>query len=324
MSGPAQPTPRLVVGVDIGGSNLRLALADSQGTVLGKWCTSTKATSSPEMVIGQIEQGVEHLLRRSSVPRSDLMSIAAGVPGVTNSDTGIVIATSYLGGWRDVPFKKILETALDVPAAVENDVRMAAIGEHWKGAARGINDFVFLAIGTGIAAGIFANGKLVRGAKCTAGEVGYMYVPGTTEEPAKPGAPGSLESMIGGGGIREQWRNNGETHGSLPATEIFELAATGDLAAKNALDRTAQILAYAVFNIALVLDSALFVLGGGVGMSTALRDATQRVLERYREPVLPTIVASHLGEDAQLMGAIRLAMTTADARSRIESGKLTS
>jgi glucokinase len=252
------------------------------------------------------------------------MSIAAGVPGVTNSDTGIVLATSYLGGWRNVPFKKILESALDVPAAVENDVRMAAIGEHWKGAARGIDDFVFLAIGTGIAAGIFANGKLVRGAKCTAGEVGYMYVPGTTEEPAKPGAPGSLESMIGGGGIRERWWNNSETRRGLSATEIFELAASGNVAAKKALDRTAQVLAYAVFNIALVLDSALFVLGGGVGMSTALRDATQRVLERYSEPVLPTIVASHLGEDAQLMGAIRLAMTTADARSRIESEKLTS
>jgi glucokinase len=323
VSDPVQLTPGLVVGVDIGGSNLRLALADSQGTVLGKWRASTNATSSPETVIGQIEQGVEYLLRRSSLPRSCLTSIAAGVPGITNSDTGVVIATSYLGGWRDVPFKNILESALDVPAAVENDVRMAAIGEHWKGAATGVDDFVFLAIGTGIAAGIFANGKLLRGAKCTAGEVGYMYVPGTSEEPAIPGAPGSLESAIGGGGIREQYRNDGETCGSLAATEIFELAATGNLAAMNVLGRTAQVLAYAVFNIALVLDSSIFVLGGGVGMSTALRDAAQRVLERYSEPVLPTIVVSHLGEDAQLMGAIRLAMTTADARGRIESGKLT-
>ena len=197
--------PRVVVGVDIGGSNLRVALADLGGTVLGKWSASTKETSSPEMVIAQIGKGIDSLLKDSSASRSSLAAIAAGAPGITDREAGVVVATSYLRGWRDVPFQSLLESAFHIPAAVENDVRMAALGEHWMGVARGISNFVFLAIGTGIAAGIFANGTLLRGARCTAGEVGYMYVPGASEQVAQRGTPGSLESTIGGEGIRQQW-----------------------------------------------------------------------------------------------------------------------
>jgi glucokinase len=310
--------PRVVVGVDIGGSNLRVALADLGGTVLGKWSASTKETSSPEMVIAQIGKGIDSLLKDSSVSRSSLAAIAAGAPGITDREAGIVVATSYLRGWRDVPFQSLLESAFHIPAAVENDVRMAALGEHWMGVARGISNFVFLAIGTGIAAGIFANGTLLRGAKCTAGEVGYMYVPGASEEVAQRGTPGSLESTIGGEGIRQQWLAAGKSSAHskhLTATEVFDLALTGDPLAKVVLDRSAQLLAYAVYNISLVLNPSLFVLGGGVGMNGALRDATEAVLQRYSEPAQPRLIISSLGQDAQLMGAIRLALDTVERRT---------
>ena len=309
----------LVVGVDIGGSNLRVALADLNGTLLGKYRASTKATSSPEMVVAQIEQGIESLLKQCGASHRSLVGVAAGAPGVTNADTGVVIATSYLRGWSNVPFQQMLESVLHVPTAVENDVRMAAIGEHWIGAARGVDDFVFLALGTGIAAGIFANGRLLRGSRCSAGEVGYMYVPGASPEAVKPGAPGSLESSLGGTGIRQEWLNSNGIDAKLRdlnATEIFELAAQGDPGAERILDRSANLLAYAAYNISLVLDSSLFVLGGGVGMSSALRDATQRILDRYKEPTLSELIISTLGEDAQLMGAVRLAMTAAAGKKK--------
>lgn len=308
----------LVVGVDIGGSNLRVALANLRGTVLAKWSASTKETSSPEMVIEQIGKGIDSLLQGASASRDTLVAIAAGVPGITDSETGVVVATSYLRGWRDVPFQSLLESAFHTPAAVENDVRMAALGEHWMGSARGIPDFVFLAIGTGIAAGIFANGNLLRGANYTAGEVGYMYVPGTSEQVAQRGTPGSLESALGGDGIRQQWlqTRDASTHSAdLTATGIFDLALTGDPLAKNILDRSAQLLAYAVYNISLVLNASLFVLGGGVGMSEPLRKATETVLARYSEPALPKLIVSSLGQDAQLMGAIRLALDIAECRT---------
>src|SRR5208282_2791766 len=206
------------------------------GTVLGKWSASTKRTSSPDMVIEQIRAGVKHLLQRASIARRSLLAVAAGAPGITDGDAGVVVATSYLRGWKDVPLQSLLESALRIPAAVENDVRMAAIGENWRGAAQGIGDFVFLAIGTGIAAGVFANGKLIHGAHGTAGEVGYMHVPHATEEPARPGEPGSLESAIGGDGIQRQWSSacvDNASPQNLTATEIFARASNGDPLAKS-------------------------------------------------------------------------------------------
>jgi glucokinase len=309
----------IVAGIDIGGSNLRIALAELDGNVLGRWQTSTKATSSPDMVVAKIEEGVDTLLRESSSSRRALLSVAAGAPGVTDPKAGVVLATSFLKGWKDVPLRQQLESTLGVPASVENDVRMAALGEHWMGTARGVDDFVFLAIGTGIAAGVFANGKLVHGTNYAAGEVGYMYVPHTSEEPAGPGQPGALESIIGGTGIQRQWSNAGEGNAkpeSLTATEIFSRASQRNPLATKVLEHSAQILAYAVYNISLVLNSALFVLGGGIGVSIPLRDATQKILEQYREPSLPKLVISSLGTDAQMMGAIRLALTTAKQSNR--------
>jgi len=308
-----------VIGVDIGGSNLRVALADMAGTVVGKWSTSTKRTSSPGMVIQQIREGVSHLLHDASVHRNSLLAVAAGAPGVSDAAAGVVLATSYLNGWRDVPLRALLQSALRIPAAVENDVRLGAIGENWRGAARGVRDFVFLAIGTGIAAGILVNGGLVHGANWTAGEVGYMLVPGVSNEMVKRGTPGPLESAIGGEGVKLQWlhsRNGKHTavRHDVTATEIFDRARTGDRTAQRILDRSARMLAYAIYNISLVLNCSLFVLGGGVGVSEPLRNATERILEQYNEPVRPKLALSRLGQDAQLIGTIRLALDTADAR----------
>jgi glucokinase len=302
-----------IVGVDIGGSNLRVALADTHGTVLGKWGTSTKETSSPAMVIAQIQQGVQYLFQAAGVRRDSLLAVAAGAPGITNADTGVVFATSYLRGWRNVPLGNLLREALNAPTSVENDVKVAAIGENWLGAARGFRDFAFLAIGTGIAAGIFVNGQLVHGKDWAAGEVGYMLVPGTLETPAKRGDPGALESAIGGEGVSLQWlRSRGGRRMSLAhnltATEIFDEAHAGNPLAKRVLDRSSRMLAYAVYNISLVLNCPLFVLGGGVGLSVPLLRATRRVLKQYKEPVQPKLALSSLGQNAQLMGPIKLAL----------------
>ena len=265
------PNGGFVVGADIGASNLRVALATVDGSLIGKWHASTKETSSPEVVIGKICAGVDALLDQCSVRRECLRAIAVGAPGVTDANSGVVIATSYLRGWKHVPLRRSLEAALRIPAALENDVKLAAIGEHWRGAARGHSDFVFLAIGTGIAAGIFLHGQLVRGVDGVAGEVGYLMVPGTSEVPVKPGTPGPLEGVIGGEGIRQQWQhllgNKRSPSKDLHATEIFDLARQGNRNARNVLRCSARTLAYAVYNLSIVLNPSLFVLGGGGGRS---------------------------------------------------------
>jgi glucokinase len=158
-----------VVGADIGGTSLRLALAGMSGKVVAKWKVSTAGIRDPQVVVRMIHDGVEDLLRQNHLSRSLLRAIAAGAPGVTNVDEGVVIATSYLMGWRDVPLRALLEDTFAVPAAVENDVNIAAIAESQIGAAQGVRDFVFLAVGTGIGAGIVLNERLFHGMNWSAG-----------------------------------------------------------------------------------------------------------------------------------------------------------
>jgi glucokinase len=315
-----------VVGVDIGGTNLRLALANMDGAVLARSSSSTVNSRSAEAVTHMIRQGVQDLLQEVSLPWNALSAVAAGVPGVTDVDAGIVIATSYLMGWRDVPLRRLLETTLGAPVAVDNDVNLAAFGESWAGAAKGATDFVFLAIGTGIGAGIVLNGRPFHGSRWAAGEIGYMLVPGAKDEPVERGKPGALEGIIGGEGIKAQWQSLWRQGGTtlpenLMATEIFDAAMKGDPQAQIILRQSARMLAAAIYNMTLVLNCPLFVLGGRVGIHPALLEATERFLERWSARAPLRLMRSALGEDAQLMGAVRLALDTANLRSALPIGE---
>jgi glucokinase len=303
---------RFLIGVDIGGTNLRVALADMKGKILARTSSTTAGVRDAQLIVAKIRQCADQLLQDAGIPREALAAIGAGAPGVTNAETGVVIATSYLLGWRDVPLKAMLEEVLSVPAAIDNDVNLAALGESFFGAAAEVPNFVFLAVGTGVGAGIVLQDQLFQGAAWTAGEVGYMLVPGVSQDPVELGQPGALESLVGGEVLRLQWLslwNPRETKlpENLTATQIFDGAVAGDPLANSLLDRTARALACAIFNMTLVLNTPLFVLGGSVGLHPALRDRTQKVVDGHARLLRPEIVLSSLGSDAQFMGAIRLA-----------------
>ena len=310
--------PGYVAGVDVGGTNLRLAIADMSGTIVAKWYASTVSVREPEKVIRLILDGVKNTLSQCQPSSSALRSIAIGVPGVTDVENGIVVATSYLMGWENVPLRSLVEKELNIPTAVDNDVNLAAIGESWAGSATGVRDFVFLAIGTGIGAVVVLEGRPYRGSSWAAGEVGYMLVPGVTEGPGKGNEPGALESLIGGEGIKTQWQKLWSAERTplpreLNATGIFDHALKGDSQAQAILWQSSAMLAQAIYNIFLVLNCPLFVLGGSVGIHPALCDATQNVLEQWNVPGCPRVVVSRLGANAQLLGAVRTALDTAEA-----------
>jgi glucokinase len=317
-----EATSPYVIGADIGGTSLRLALASGTGAILGRWSASTNSTVDATMVLNAVREGVDCLLRDASLPPESLSAIAAGAPGVTNVDKGIVIATSYLMGWRDVPLRQMLEAEFGIPAFVDNDVNLAAIGELRAGVARGESDFVFLAIGTGIGAGIVLKSEVHRGSIWTAGEIGYLLVPGTSNAPVKRGAPGALESLVGGEGIRQQWQKRWNSDATtLPrdatATQIFDHALESNSLAQEVLQLAARTLAYAVHNISLILNPPLFVLGGSVGIHPALGDATRLALDALGARVQPRLICSALGADAQLIGAILLALQTANKETAL-------
>ncbi len=318
--------PSYVAGADIGGTNLRLALADAQGVIAARWSASTTGIRNAESIVELIRDGVQAMLDEISAPAESLKAVAAGAPGATNVEDGIVVATSYLMGWRNVPFRALLEDALHVPAAVDNDVNLAALGEGWLGAAQHVSEYVFLGIGTGVGAGIVLNRQLFRGVNWNAGEVGYMLVPGTLETKRETGQPGSLEEMIGGEGIRAQWRilwneNATPLPSSLLATEIFDHAVQGDALAQTILARTARILFYAIYNIWSVLNCPLFVLGGGVGVHPALLREVNRLITEWQMDSSFHLTHSLLGRDAQLFGALRFALDTAELQATNTTGE---
>jgi glucokinase len=305
-----------VIGADVGGSNVRLAMADLNGTVIGRWSSALRADRSPKAVTDLIKAGVSHLSQQHRTPLKKILQIAAGAPGITDVPAGRVLSAPNLTDWSDVPLRDLLQSKTGISTTVENDVNLGALGEGWCGAARNVANFIFLAIGTGVGAGIVVNGILHHGANWSAGEAGYMLLPGLSSDPPTTDQLGALESAVGGRRIEQAWREEavaGDSTPALRATDIFDRGAAGDEKGREFLYRAAGQLAMAITNLSLVLDLSLVVLSGGVGGSPSLLRAIQRRLER-NQFARPQLVVSSLGGEAQVYGAIWLALQAAEAQ----------
>jgi glucokinase len=208
--------------------------------------------------------------------------------------------------------RALLQAKLGIPVIVENDTNLAAVGEYLCGAARDVPDFVFIAIGTGVGAGIFMDGRLHHGANWSAGEIGYFGVSGKARESMHMRATGQLEVAIGGGGIEARWQKalaRGKSQATpellaLRATQILDLAVDGDRRAREVVAATAALLADAVADIVLMLNPQIIVLGGGVGSHPELCRLTHTMLERHELASALVLRSSALGTQAQLRGAI--------------------
>ncbi len=310
-----------VVAADIGGTRLRMMLADLNGDVVTQWTTVLlKAQKTPAGVCASIRQGIGSMCERSGVARAKLLHITAGAPGITNVETGVVISAPNLRAWQNVPLRELLFRETNLPAIVENDTNLAAVGEYRRGAATGVENFVFIAIGTGVGAGVFLHGQLHHGAQWCAGEVGYFGVSGQARRPMQVRHIGQLERVIGGGGIEVQWRAALERRPSpanaelmrLRADQVFDLARDGDPVALEVLTYTASLLADAVADISLLLNPELVILGGGIGSHPELCAAAQRLVARH-EFAQPELRSSALGTRAQLFGAVSLSIAATTA-----------
>jgi glucokinase len=210
----------------------------------------------------------------------------------------------------------MIEKTTGVSASVERDTNLAAIGEHWRGSADGVENFIFVALGTGIGAGIFLNGSVYHGVNWTAGEIGYMRPNGRRGEPLLVHSTGQLERAIGGLGIETEWqqllRAQGKMKGKdslagLRAPEIFDLAMAGHALAGEIVLYTARILADCLLDLALAFDPEVIILGGGIGSHSALCAATEKITAQ-NDFAHPRILSSALGTQAQLYGAISVSL----------------
>ena len=303
-----------VIGADIGGSSVRLVMADLSGTIVGRWQKAITAKGTPDEVIALTITGIDQLLREHSVSHKVLHCVA-GAPGITDVRGGRVLSAPNLEDWHDVPLAERLYRETGIPTTIENDVNLGALGEGRRGVAVGFENFVFIAIGSGVGAGIVINGNLFHGANWSAGEVGYMQVPGLPSQPLKVNRLGALESSIGGEGIKNGWlalaNGSRSEMQRLQPTEIFDLAAAGNARAQRVLQETSKLLATAITNMSLVLDAPLVVLGGGIGRHPGLVEAVGKAVSK-NEFASPEIVSSGLGSNAQLYGAISLGIQIAE------------
>lgn len=300
-----------VAGVDITATKIRVRIVDLDGTFAGESETCVGGKSWPAAVVDQVATSIATLRQSLRIPAKRVLAIGVSAPGITDTDAGVVAFVPGMTAWENVPLSPLIHDKLRIPVVVENDVNLAALAEHWHGIAQKEKNFVFVSIGKGVGAGLFIDGGLHRGPEWTAGEIGYLPMPGAGRQPIRKSQPGSLESAVGSDGIEEQWvkRKQGAP---VRASEIFDLADNGNATAARIVAQTAETLAMICTSLSLILNCSLVVLGGELGLHESLLKATASLLEK-NEFARPRLAVSHLGRDASLWGAVRLALQTAEA-----------
>ena len=308
-----------VAGIDLGGSHVHYAIADFRGETLCESDEKIRPEDGPAKLIQQTQEGVRVLV--AGLPRHGrLRAVAIGVPSPVTPKLGVVSWANNLPGWKDVHLKAELEREFRVPIFLENDANMAAVGEHWRGVAQAADNFVFIALGTGIGAGVFVDGKLYVGRTGAAGELYRMNVewPRWDED---FGDTGHFESYVSGLGIAaEGHKSLGTEAGGRPsglreerdAYFVFEALRQGNPRAREVLDKIFTMLGVGVAKVVAVLDPDLIVFGGGVskGAPDLMLATVERVVRRI-QPDPPTLKLSSLQDKAQTYGAIFSALSLA-------------
>ncbi len=310
----------LIVGLDLGGTSMVGALADLEGNILHRESVPSRYGQEGLEALMALVEGLLHVPR---LPGQKVRAIGIGAPGVTRSQEGVVVWAPSLG-WREMPLKKIVEERFGIPTFVENDVNLHALGEHWRGAGRGVRDLVCIFIGTGIGAGIIINDELYRGADEAAGEVGYI-IPHEKYLGRSYGEFGCLESLAAGPGIVRSARQAIQQgiptaildlaagdEGAITAELVFAAARQGDAVAQKIVDETVRYLSIAVANVASIINPRRIVLGGGIAKSDDLILEPIKRLIQGVVPAMPEIVPSQLGSDAGVLGAVSLALRSTE------------
>ena len=307
-----------VAGLEVKDSKIRVALADLQGNRVGQWESHLPAQKTPRKIVETLVAGVESLLKQHSIAKQKLHAICTSSPGITDVRTGNLIFAPFLKDWGDIPLRDLLQNAFEVPVVIDNEANLHALGERAYGIARGEDHFVFLEVGEGLGAGIFINGMLYRGATGSAGEIGYMQVPGVPRGSFSARLPGNLERVAAGKGIEATWlelTRKSTARQPASAAEILAFAEAGDALALQVIEIAAKALCAVIANISVLLDPALIVLGGPFGCSQPLFDAVSRQLQMQKhDSGRIRLGLSTCGKDAALMGALKTALAVAEAR----------
>lgn len=298
------------IGIDLGGSQLRVARVSAVGKVLAAKRCATDRAGGPEAVIAQMLQMAQHL-DDGSVTR-----MGVGIPGTIEAASGVVLNIPALPGWVRFPLAERLQGALGHPCRLENDAKAATLGEWQAGAGQGLQNFVYVTISTGIGSAAVMDGRLLRGKGGLAGEIGHTKISDSPVTCAC-GLTGCWQATASGAGLDLQAQRiarddprgaTAQAAGAATPTGVHlgRAAQDGDPTARAALDGHARLLGQGLTNLQHVYSPEVIVMGGGV---SALLEPMRRTIEdTMRERLLPgftpaLIKGAALGEDAGLIGA---------------------
>lgn len=306
-----------VIGADVGGTKTVVGAVDARGTVIMRSGAASPADEEARMVSTILTLAGE-CIESARSEGFKVLGFGIGAAGFILHEEGIIIESPNIA-WSNLPLRSLVAEDIGLPVFLDNDANAAAAGEHLAGTCRGVDDFVYLTLGTGIGGGIFTGGKLYRGHRGTAAELGHMTV-----DPNGPlcgcGRRGCLEAMASGTALaREAAELAGEDRGSLllelsggdlgaiTGVMVSEAAERGDPAALEAFRRIAHYLGLGVVNLIHAFDPEMVVIGGGVACSGHhLLDELAKAVRTNGLSALTggtTIALSSLGGDAGLIGA---------------------
>lgn len=312
---------KYIYGIDIGGTTVKMGLFDEKGDMLEKWEIVTRKENNGENILPDIVKSIKEKNTEKSIETDDILGIGMGVPGPITED-GRVLKCANLGwGIFSVADEMSKLTGVE-KVKVGNDANVAALGEQWRGGGRGFDNIVMVTLGTGVGGGIIMDGKILTGENGAAGEIGHITVNPKETLTCGCGCKGCLEQYSSATGVIRMAKERLEASDKpselrkfaadeIGGKEVFDAYKAGDELAAEAVNEFAIYLGMGLGNVASVVDTQAFVIGGGLSKNGPV--VIDIVKEQYRKNVMFALKntefrLAELGNDAGMYGAVRMVL----------------
>ena len=310
------------IGIDVGGTNVKIALVDEKGKIIYSNSVPTYAKMGYEYTVNNIKQAIKDLMKETNTDSKSIEGIGFDFPGQVDYKTGVVKLAPNIPGWVNVPIAQMIEDEFHIPTRIDNDVRCAALGEMKFGAGQGCENFICITVGTGIGSGLVVNGKLVRGASNAAGEIGHIKLQMNDGPICGCGDTGCLEAFASGpsivamaqdyikGGKSTKFRELAGVDNEITPYIVAKAAEEGDPVAKRIFEIVGEYIGIGLTSVINLLNPEKVIIGGGVAEAGDLLLEPIRKTVKERAMVVAgsavEIVPAQLGNSAGVIGASML------------------
>ena len=306
-------------GVDVGGTTIKIGFFNTDGTMLDKWEIKTNTDNFGENILGDICESLEKKIIEQGVSLDEIEGVGIGLPGPVLAD-GTVLQCVNLGWGTYNVADTFSEMFHDIKVKAGNDANVAALGENWKGGGKNYKDIVMITLGTGVGGGIIMNGKILTGENGAAGEIGHITVNPKETLTCGCGCKGCLEQYSSATGVIRLAKERLEASDKpselrkfaddeIGGKEVFDAYKAGDELAAEAVDEFAAYLGMGLGNVASVVDTQAFVIGGGLSKNGPI--VIELIKKQYEKNVMFALKntefrLAELGNDAGMYGAVRM------------------